>query len=112
MKDAKTCEIHEEKIKNIQTEFGKFKTTVMSELREIKILATKPIFTDSQVIGIVVMAVVYTVAIMMYINPIAAQSKQNLKELDRQDVKYDNMMNLLIDIKEVVDKNEGRNENK
>jgi hypothetical protein len=124
MKKSNTCAIHDKEISDIKiefsefkTEFGGFKVTVSKKLDELMILVNKPIFKDSQVAGIVIMAVVYTIMVMMYLTPTSAKAdaneKDNLrqdKEIIKQEKKSAEIITLLLDIKEIVDKNEGAKE--
>lgn len=105
--ENKRCDIHEHEIKEIQTEFGTFKKDVSNRLEEIMIKLSKPLLSDRQIFSMIIGVVAYLIIAVSYVNKTEARSIENYNNIEKgaeTDVK---MMELLIDIKETVDRNEG-----
>jgi len=101
------CDIHEQEIKEIQTEFGSFKKDVSHKLEEIMIKISKPLLSDRQIFSMIIGVVAYLIIAVTYVNKTDARSIENYNNIEKGSVKDEQIMELLRDIKTTVDRNEG-----
>ena len=110
--EQKRCDKHDYEIMEIKTEFGHFKKEVSAKLDELFEEIRKPIFTDKQVISIIIGICVYLVIAVSYVNKIDARSIENYNTTKENKQTDKEIIKMLIDIKETVDRNEGKNNSK
>lgn len=105
------CDMHEKEIKELEKKLDSFKEQVSKKLEAINITLKTPILSDKQIAGVVITVVVYLVFTINYIsgNNFRSINNSNLIEKIEDQNKRENekMMDLLLEIKTIVDKNEG-----
>ena len=109
--DINKCYNHEKDIKEIQTEFGTFKKDVSIKLEEIMIQLSKPLLSDRQIFSMIIGVVAYLIIAVTYVNKTDARSIENFNNIEKSVEKDKQIMELLIDIKTIVDRNEGSKQN-
>lgn len=111
------CSVHDEKIREIETNMVEIKSEMNRRFDLLMIEVNKPILNDKQVGTLLLMTILYTIGVMLYLTPISAKGKTNEKdnlrqdrEISKQRLVSEEIKELLLDIKETVDKNEGAKE--
>ena len=108
------CDKQDKELMEIKTEFGNFKKEVSKKLDELFDEVRKPILTDRQMASLILSLVVYLIFTINYISGNNFRSISNENSIIKSNLestkKDEKMMDLLIEIKSIVDKNEGRKE--
>lgn len=104
------CDFHDDEIKDIKDDFDSFKKDFSKRLDDLFMEVKKPIFTDKQIVSIIIGVIVYLILAVSYVNKTDARSLSNYEKISEMKEGNKEIKNLLIQIKEIVDKNEGRNE--
>jgi hypothetical protein len=106
------CELHDQEIKQIKTDFSKFKVDVSRKIDELIMEARKPILTDKQWASLTIAAIIYVIGIVMYVgstNSMANNNKDNMIKFEKEYEKdYDRIIEILLDIKEDVGVNKAK----
>lgn len=111
MPQTQKCIEHDIAIKNIRTEFVEYKTITNKKLDEI-LDGLKPQFSSLQVVSFLFSVFVAVVAIILYVETIKSDTRQNQTEIrslqkvsDISDLRYDMIIEKLNNIDKKVDVN-------
>lgn len=75
------CETHSTEIVEIRTEFNSFRDNISKQLEEIK-EQLKPQFTSAQLTALLLTAIGYMVGIMLYVNGMKSDTRDNSTRLE------------------------------
>jgi len=97
--DKNKCEIHDQELVQIRTNFENFKIDISRQLKELKEDIkefSRPQFTSAQLTAILLTALGYMAGIMIYVEGIKSDSRVNTVKIENTIEQY-KMINIKLD---------------